>query len=148
MPRAFPLLLLLLASACRQEPPRIAVHDAWARATAPGQTQAAVYLTVENSGDEADRLVGASAAGFGMTMLHGSSEAGGIVRMEAVDGGLEVPGHGQLTLSPGGKHVMLSGGPSLAAGSRFPVTLRFARSGERAVEVAVLPADAAGPAGR
>ena len=134
------LIALLLTPSCAPRAPDIKVGDAWARATAPGQSSGAVYATIANRG-AADRLVGVS-SGNGTAMLHRSDNDGGVARMRMLSE-LPIPAADSVTLAPGGTHVMLTGLTApLAAGGRFPVTLRFAKSGPRTVSVAVVPAGA------
>ena len=60
------LAAILLASCKVQDPaPEIAVEDAWARASVPGQPSAAVYFTVKNSGGEDELVSVSSSAGPG-----------------------------------------------------------------------------------
>lgn len=134
-----PFALAVLAS-CAPAAPDIAIVDPWARATAPGQSRAAVYATIANQGG-ADRLVGVSSAA-GEAMLHRSDSAGGVARMRTV-AALDIPAGARVALAPGGTHVMLAGlaGP-LVAGSQLPLTFRFATAGERTVAVAVVAAGA------
>ena len=65
------LLLFALTAGCAPRTPAIEIGDAWARATAPGQSSAAIYATIVNHGS-ADRLVGVS-SDSGMAMLHTSA---------------------------------------------------------------------------
>lgn len=132
-----PILAATLAS-CAPAKPDIAVSDAWARATAPGQSNAAIYATIANTG-AADQLVGV-ATGAGMAMLHANESKGGVARMRMI-AAVPVPAQGRVSLTPGGTHVMLTGLKApLAAGTQFPMTLRFAASGERTVDVSVVAA--------
>jgi hypothetical protein len=136
----------LLAAACDRAPPQIRVEDAWARATAPAQDQAAVYLRAANDGGIDDRLVEVRSPRSAIAMLHSSSAEAGVSRMRHAAEGLAVPAGGALQLAPGADHVMLSGLTApLRVGERFPVQLRFETSGHRQVEVDVLPATAEGP---
>jgi copper(I)-binding protein len=137
---------LLLAS-CGQGAPEIAVDRAWARATVPGQTQAAVYLRVVNGGGGSDGLLSATTALARMATLHEVSNEGGIHRMRPSER-VEVGARSTIEFSPGGKHIMLSGvGQSLQAGTSFPLTLRFGRSGVREVTVEVREAAATAHSG-
>lgn len=127
--------LLLAACDLKDSPPQVAVRDAWARATMPGQPSAAVYLTIRNSGGP-DRLESVSSA-IGNAAVHESSTSGGVMRMRPV-AAVEVPAGSTVSLRPGGTHIMLRGlGAPLAAGSSFPLRLDFQRSGTKDVEVAV-----------
>lgn len=129
-----------LTASCAAPSPKIDVSDAWARATAPGQSSAAVYATIRNRGD-ADRLVEVS-SGVGAAMLHRSDHQGGVARMRMLSE-MAIPADGSVALAPGGTHVMLTGlGAPLAVGAEFPLTLRFAKAGQRSVTVAVVAAGA------
>lgn len=117
------------------------VSDAWARATPPGTTVGAAYMTLQG-GQQADRLVGASSDRAAMVHLHSVEEEGGVSRMRAIEA-VEIPAGQRVTLAPKSTHLMLMGldGP-LVAGQTFVVTLRFANAGELPVTVAVRPATA------
>ena len=136
-------MLLSIAAAlalggCSASPPDITVRDAWARATAPGQSSGAIYATIDNKGG-ADRLTGASAT-VGMAMLHANETSGGMARMRMVDA-VDVPAGGTLTLAPGGTHVMLSGLTApLVPGAPLRLTLRFAEAGPETVDVRIVAA--------
>jgi len=136
-----PVLTLVLALAgCGSAPSRIDVSDAWARATAPGQSSGAVYATIVNDGGD-DRLVGVSSAAAGAT-LHANDGSGGVARMRML-ADLPVPAGARVTLAPGATHVMLGGLKApLAAGARFPVTFRFEKAGPITVQVTVVAAGA------
>lgn len=132
-----PMVLALLVG-CAPAAPDIAVSDAWARATAPGQSGGAVYASIANRGG-ADRLVGVT-SDAGMAMLHGSKHEGGITRMRMLPE-VAIPAGASVVLAPGGTHVMLTGlRAPLAAGQSFPMTFRFASAGPRTVTVAVVAA--------
>ena len=148
MRRLFLIAALLLA-ACKPAAPTasaIAVRDAWARETAPGQTSGAAYFTIVNMGSEGDTLVSVTTPAASMAMVHGSSNSNGVMAMRMM-ADLPVPGSATVSLAPLGTHVMLTGlSAPLHAGDRLPLTLRFARAGDRQVDAAVLPASASGPA--
>ena len=117
------------------------VTDAWARATPPGTTVGAAYMTIQG-GKEADRLVDANSDRAAMVHLHSAEEKDGVSKMRAIDA-VEIPAGQRVTLAPKSTHVMLMGldGP-LVAGQTFVVTLRFAKAGEQPVTVTVRPATA------
>lgn len=134
--------LMLASCSVQSEPPKIAVEDAWARATVPGQPAAAVYLTIRNSGG-ADRLTGVSSP-VGRASLHSTAMDDGVTRMRPVEA-LDVPANSTVELKPGATHVMLAGlKQPLEAGSTVPLHLEFDESGERQVRVAIRPATANG----
>ena len=138
MTRLF-LATLLLASCGRNEgSPELQISDAWARETVAGQPATAAYLTIANNGSGADRLVAVDAPAPATATVHESSNAGGVTRMRPIGAGLDVPARTTVRLTPGGTHVMITGLTSpLEPGDRLTLTLRFERSGERAVEIPV-----------
>jgi periplasmic copper chaperone A len=117
------------------------VTDAWARATPPGTTVGAAYMTIQG-GKESDRLVDARSGRAAMVHLHTVEEQGGVSKMRAIEA-VEIPAGQRVSLAPKSTHVMLMGldGP-LVAGQTFVVTLRFAKAGEQPVTVTVKPATA------
>lgn len=131
--------------AAEPAPGNVSVSAAWARATPPGMTVAAVYLTL-TAGSQADRLVGAATPRAAMAQIHVVSETAGMARMRAT-AGVDVPAHSSVALAPQGTHIMLMDLPRpLVAGERVPLTLQFERAGKVGVEVAVRAPDAAPPA--
>lgn len=146
------LILLMLTLAflpgCRsaEEPGKgsVEVRGAWARATAPGQETGGVFLTIRNSGDVEDRLTGGSTPASEAVEIHSMTMDGNVMRMRRQPH-LTIPARSDLRLAPGGTHLMLLGLRSpLVVGSRFPLNLEFAKSGEKQVEVRVMPIGSGG----
>ena len=116
----------------------IEISDAWARATAPGQTGAAAYLTLVNETDADVRLVGVS-SDVGMAALHRTQIENGIASMSPVEGGINIRGGSDERLEPQGDHIMIMGlKEPLQAGGSFTVTLDFEGAEDRDVEVKVV----------
>lgn len=108
------------------------------RAPAPAGDTMAVYLTVTNSGDADDALVGLTTEVAAMAMLHRTVTEGATSRMAMVDA-VPVPAHGEMVLEPGGYHVMLAGlRRQPREGETITVTLTFARAGTVTVAVPVV----------
>jgi len=117
----------------------------WARATAALARNGAVYLSLANHGEIADRLLGAETPVARKARLHGHLIEGGIVKMRPVEA-VEVAPGGPVVLEPGGFHIMLMGLKApLEAGAAFPLTLRFEKAGAVAIEVRVERAGARTP---
>ena len=117
---------------------------AWARATAPGQDSGGVFLTV-HGGREADRLIGGSTEAARSVEIHTMRMDGAVMRMRRQQA-VEIPAAGEVTLEPGGTHLMLNGLKApLATGRSFRLALEFARTGRKEVVVKVLPIGATGP---
>ena len=137
--------LLLLASCGGSGAPDIQVMDAWARETVAGQSGTAAYATITNRGS-GDQLLGVSAAPPIAASLHETSTQGGVSSMRPLENGLDIPAGSTVALKPGGAHVMISGLTApLREGDDLKLTLRFERSGDRAIDFTV--ASAIGAAG-
>lgn len=136
------LALLLAGCGPASSAPDVRASDAWSPATAPVQTSAATYFTIDNAGGSPDRLVSV-ATPMGAASLHESSLSDGIARMRPL-ASVTIPAGGRVELKPGGTHVMVMGlKQPLREGLAYPMTLRFERSGDRLVSVAVRSASAA-----
>lgn len=135
---------LLMLAACSEPapPPPVQVpilefRDAWARATAAGQTSGAMYVTIVNSGETDDRLLGVTASRAGMAMVHATETLDGVARMRVVSA-LPIPANATIALSPGGTHIMLDRMTEpLVVGERIELTLSFEKSGTKTVPVIV-----------
>ena len=141
----FLLPVLAFLSPARAEPVQLkalAIDQAYARATAPGQDVGVVYLTVENAGKSGDRLVSASSPAARQVTLHSTRMAQGMSSMHRQEA-FDVPAGGTLQLHPDGLHLMLEGLKApLHEGDRISLTLRFEKSGEVSVPVTVRGLDA------
>ena len=132
---------LLLASCGRGGAPDIQVIDAWARQTVAGQSGTAAYVTITNRGSGDDRLTGVSAPSPVTATLHETSTTGGISSMRPLENGVEIEAGKSVALTPGGAHIMISGlTAALRPGDALKLTLRFERSGDKAVDFKVAPA--------
>ncbi len=128
-------------------PPQIEVRDGWTREIAPGQSAAAVYLTISNKGEGVDRLASVESA-HGDASLHATSSATGVARMRPLDDGLEIGPKSTVELKPGGTHIMLTGlKERLSNGQTIQLTLGFERSGKRPVAIRVVGAGDDGHSG-
>jgi copper(I)-binding protein len=118
----------------------IEVRGAWIRATPPGAQTAAGYVTVINHG-LSDRLEGGHASVAGAVQVHQMSMAGGVMRMRALPGGLQLGASATLSLAPTGDHLMLIGlKRALKAGEHVKVVLQFQRAGDVTIDFPVLDA--------
>lgn len=116
----------------------LAVHHPWSRATPKGAKVAGGYLTIENRGRHADRLLGGTTEAGTAIEVHEMSEKDGVMTMRALAGGLEIPAGGSVELSPGGAHLMITGlKRQLVEGEMIKATLMFEKAGPLAVELEV-----------
>lgn len=117
----------------------------WSRALPPVAPTGAAYLVLENKGDEADRLLGASSPIAGRVELHEHVHQDGLMKMQQIDSVAIAPGT-QVEFKPGGNHFMLFDMQQpLVEGGSYPLTLHFEHAGEVKIEVKVTgePAPAA-----
>ncbi|MGE0658224.1 MAG: copper chaperone PCu(A)C [Reyranellaceae bacterium] len=122
----------------------LSIAHPWARATV-GPVGGA-FLSIENKGATADRLVSAASPVAKTVEIHNHIKDGDVMRMRAVDG-IDLPAGGKVELKPGGYHIMLMGlSKPLKEGERFPVTLQFEKAGKIDVEIAVDKPGASEPA--
>jgi copper(I)-binding protein len=142
------LLLTLAGSAVSLQTPSVEAHDfrlgplriehPYATPTPPGAVNGAAYLrALRNSGDQPDRLIGASTPVAQAVEIHRSVvDAQNVMRMRAVDG-IALPPRAEIRLRHGGDHhlMLIDLKQPLKVGDRFPLTLRFERAGEREVTV-------------
>ncbi len=135
------LLPLLAMPAFAQSP--VAVHDAWARATAPGQTTGAVYMSITSP--TGDTLTGVSSPDAGAAMLHTTTQMNGMSGMSDMES-LPLPAGKKIILAPHGMHVMLMDlRHPLMQGQNVEVDLTFAKSPGIRVKAPVQPIAASAP---
>ena len=116
----------------------IEIAHPWSRATPQGATVAAGYLAVTNRGSTPDRLVGGSFTGASSVELHEMSMDNGVMRMRALNGGLEIKPGATVELKPSGVHMMFLGlKQRLQQGERVKATLVFQNAGTVPVEFTV-----------
>lgn len=149
------LLFITLFLGCRQSSPDpdLNVAEVWSRPVmmaheshashAGDSTMAAgshsgmngaVYLTLNNDGGAADRLLRAQSEVCEATEIHRTTMMGDRMSMQPVTEGIEIPAHGSVQLKPGDYHIMLMGlKRSLAVDDSFAVQLEFEKSGEKTV---------------
>ncbi|PSL18144.1 copper chaperone PCu(A)C [Shimia abyssi] len=119
--------------------PVISVSDAYARVSSPVAKSGAAFLVIENTGDEADQLLGATSDIAKRVELHTHlSDADGNMQMRHVKEGFSIPAGGSHALERGGDHVMFMGLTNgLEHGDVVTVTLTFEKVGELTIEVPV-----------
>lgn len=134
------------SSASSEKIETLSITRPWARATPPRAQAAGGYLTIENSGAAPDMLVGVQSPIAGRVEIHEMRMESNIMIMRPVDGALEIPAGGALTLAPGGLHIMFMGlNQPFAEGSKVPVTLHFDKAGEVETFLDVMHLGATGP---
>jgi copper(I)-binding protein len=130
------LALGLLAASCGGSG-GIEVSDQWGRTSPKAAENGAFYLTLDNGG-EADTLVAASTDACGAVELHTTVMTDGVMKMQMVEGGIDLPADGSVSLEPGGLHVMCIGKQvDFVAGEMIELTLDFAIADSQTIELEI-----------
>jgi copper(I)-binding protein len=124
----------------------LSLTDLWTRATPPKAPTAGGFLTIENSGPEADRLTGAASPIADRVEIHEMATKDGTMTMRPAEGGVEIPAGGTVALAPGGFHIMfMELKEPLVEGGKVPVTLTFEMAGSIDTFLHVLAIGVRGP---
>ena len=145
------MLSYFLAAPARAEEIKagdLVITQAWSRATPGGATIAGGYLTIENKGSVADRLIGGSADVADRVQVHEMAMNNGVMTMRQLDKGLAIEPGKTVKFAPGGYHLMLFGLKSpLKQGDKVPITLEFEKAGKVKLSFDIQGIGAQGPAG-
>jgi copper(I)-binding protein len=145
---AFAALLAAPAGAEEVKAGDLVITQAWSRATPGGAKVAGGYLTIENKGSAADRLIGGAVDVAARVEVHEMSMKDGVMIMRQLDKGLAIEPGKTVKLAPGGYHLMLMDLRSpLKQGDKLPVTLEFEKAGKVKLSLDVQGVGAQAPAG-
>ena len=127
-----------IATAHEFEAGELRIGHPHARPTIANQRTGAAYLTLENKGTSADKLVGISSPVAQSVEIHTMAMDNGVMKMREVPSIELKPGE-KVAMQPGdGYHLMLMGlTQQLKAGDKFPMTLSFEKAGKKEVSVRV-----------
>lgn len=126
----------------------LVISQAWSRATPGGAKIGGGYLTIENKGAAADRLIGGSTEIAGKAELHEMAVNNGVMKMRPLDKGLTIEPGKTVKLAPGGYHLMLLDlKRPLKQGEQVPVTLEFEKAGKVKLSLDVQGVGATAPGG-
>ena len=116
------------------------IEHPWARPSVPGAQVSAGYIEIENTGQQDDVLLGATAEAVDEIQIHRMLKDGEMVMMERLMDGLPVPAGDYVTLQPGGLHFMLLGlQKQLIDGDTLSGTLVFKHAGRIDVTFMIEP---------
>lgn len=122
-PHGYWLLALLFILAACSKSQEIAISDAWARASAPGQAVAAAYMTINSPQDST--LVYAESAAAGAVEIHSMTMENDVMKMQML-AELPLKAGAPVKLEPGGLHLMLFDlAKPLQSGERIEFRLCF-----------------------
>jgi copper(I)-binding protein len=115
----------------------LVIRNVWARPATKADGLSAVYMVIENTGDQPDRLLHAHCDVAGTVELHETKMEGGVMKMQPVDG-IDIPAKGTVELKPGGLHIMLIGlTRDLNPGDEIGLELHFDKAGHVPVKAIV-----------
>ena len=116
------------------------IDHPWATATPQGAKVGAGYITIINDGSQADRLISVTSPAARKVTIHTSVKEGDVVKMRALDKGLEIKAGETVEMKPNGAHVMFENlrAPLLEAG-RVQSTLFFEKAGSIDVDFTIEP---------
>lgn len=101
------------------------LSGAWVRAMPAAQSMTAGYFTLENAGDRAITVIGASSDASPRVEIHTTLSREGMQRMQRVET-LEVAPGERVEMAPGGYHLMLRDMPRMpAAGDSVELCLEL-----------------------
>jgi copper(I)-binding protein len=102
----------------------VEVKDAWVRTSVQGQKATGAFMKI--TAKDNTKLVSVSTPVAGVAEVHEMKMEGDVMKMRAVQGGLDLPAGKAVELSPGGYHVMLMDlKAALPKDSTIPLTLVF-----------------------
>lgn len=125
----------------------INISQPFSRATLPNAPVGGGFMTIENTGAEADRLVSVTSPASPDVQIHEMAMQGDVMKMRKLSDGLPIGAGETVTLAPGGLHLMFMGlTQRFIEGETVPVTLTFEKAGTVELELPVLGAAADAPA--
>jgi len=114
------------------------IDHPWTRATPGGAKVGGGFMKITNTGRESDRLTGVSAEIAGVIEIHEMKMEGSMMKMRALEKGLEIKPGEMVELKPGGFHVMFMDLKSpIAEGKPVKGTLVFEKAGKVEVDFKV-----------
>lgn len=116
---------LILSCASFSALANVVLVEGHVRAMPATVPNSAAYFTLENHADNTVALVSVSTTIAKKAQLHTINEEKGMMQMREVER-LDIPAHGQLSLTPMGNHIMLIGlNAPLTLGQQVTLQLTF-----------------------
>lgn len=123
----------------------LVVTAPWTRATPGGAKVGGGFMTITNAGPVSDRLIGGSAEIAKHFEVHEMKMEGNVMKMRALDKGLEIRPGETVELKPGGYHVMfLDLARPIKEGETLKGHLVFEKAGKIEIEYRIEARGAAG----
>jgi copper(I)-binding protein len=132
---------------------RLVVTSPWSRATDAADGTAVGFMTISNTGGDADALISASCDGALVTSLHDTAREKGLpkslganlVHVKTTVPQLDLPAHSTVVMTPQGVHLLMENrATGIKQGQQVSCLLRFRYAGPMDIQLMVGPADATG----
>ncbi|MDO8414465.1 MAG: copper chaperone PCu(A)C [Gallionellaceae bacterium] len=131
----YAILIIALLSATPAWAAEVAISGAWARATAPGQDSAAVYLHITSQ--RSTQIIAVTSPLADNAEIHSMSHENGMMKMRTLEK-LPLPAKQEVVLGSGGNHLMLMGLKNpLKVGDLVPLTFTLQFSDKHKKKVTV-----------
>jgi copper(I)-binding protein len=116
----------------------IIISDPWVRAVPSVSSVTAVYMVIENRGDEDDKLIGVDTSASEYSEIHSTIiDENNVASMLKVHS-QPIPSGESLELKPGGSHIMLRElNNPLKVGEQVEIDLLFEKSGTITIQAEV-----------
>lgn len=113
------------------------IEDGYVRATPPNLPNSAAFMKVKNSSNETISIVKASSDASKVVELHTHLMKDGVMKMIQVPN-IKIPANGEVSLQPGGLHIMLIGlNQALKEGENVTLTIEFSNGESKTITVPV-----------
>jgi len=124
-------------SACSQAPvePNITIANASIRMPLPGQSTAAAYFDIVNTGAK-DVLLNATTSLSDKVELHNHLHENGVMTMRRVES-VTIPAQQTTAFKSGGLHVMMFEADMVRADEFVPLTLSFEKTGDVTIKIEI-----------
>jgi len=128
----------MLAACQPAATPEISIEIATGEPT-PGTTAGAMYMTIKNTGNAADKLLSGKSPACGSIEVHKIVvKDDGSLAMNLIDKPLEIPANSQVEFISGGTHIMcILMNERFKPGAKVDLTLEFEKSGEKTTSVLI-----------
>ena len=113
------------------------VDGAYARAVPPGQMNSAAFMQLTNNDNQDLSLISATSDAAKNVELHTHTQDNGVMRMRQIKE-IKLPAEQQVTLQPGGMHIMMIGlTRNLTAGENINLSLTFSDGSQQSLQIPI-----------
>ena len=121
----------------------LVIEHPWIRATPDAAEVAAGFMSITNTGGEADRLIAVVSPVAGTVQIHEMTVENDVMKMQELPEGLEIPAGATIELKPKSYHLMfMKLQEQLKEGDTVEAELVFQKAGAITILFVVEPADA------